>query len=128
MNLPGLCKDCPKRCCSGIGPLMTTDEYIKMTQAAGEEKVLAKAPKYNGSRWHFTILSDCPALSDAGCIMEYKDRPLACRLAPFILVPLYNGDKNNITVDLLLTLTCLKWREFGEYYAEIIKEVKEYIK
>jgi Fe-S-cluster containining protein len=82
-------------------------------------------PHFNGKKWHFTIPGTCPALSDTGCIIPYEERPFACKIAPFVLVPMYVGKERGVVIDLLLTPTCPHWREFGEHYAATLEEVKK---
>lgn len=88
-----------------------------MYQIVGDERVQAHHPKLLLGGWKFN--DGCPALTESGCMLSYDDRPALCRSYPFQPVPAIDGS----TMLLLSVKTCPHWKEFGEHYQEIIKEL-----
>jgi Uncharacterised protein family (UPF0153). len=114
---PELCKDCGGNCCRH--PNMTTAEYERLVMAIGREKAEAAGPQKLGNWWMFR--DTCPGKLDAGCVLPYGDRPLACKIYPFVAIPSINGSIAGH--ELLLDLRhCPRWKEFGERYEETKEE------
>jgi Fe-S-cluster containining protein len=75
-----------------------------------------------GNVWMFDE-EGCPGLTDTGCIMPYEERPLMCRLYPWIAVPILGTRQKDAYTDLLLyTTTCPQWKAFGDDYDIARKE------
>jgi len=54
--------------------------------------------------------------------MPHKDRPLMCRLYPWIAVPCYGPEQEDVAVRLLLETSCSNWIAFGENRESAMKE------
>lgn len=114
---PELCKDCGGNCCRH--PNMTTGEYERLVLATGREKAEAAGPQQLGNWWMFR--DTCPGKLENGCVLPYEDRPLTCKIYPFVAIPSMNGSIAGH--ELLLDLRhCPRWKEFGERYEETKEE------
>ena len=118
MYKPDLCKNCKEHCCTR--PCLTTDEYLRLYNYVGNDKIQSHGPVWINDAWMFE--RGCPGLTDKGCIMAYEDKPLMCRLFPWIAVPILNDLHKDAHNDLLLTMRCPQWRAFGENYESAMKE------
>jgi len=123
MQAPELCKDCGRRCCTR--PALTTDEYLVMHHYVGNARLQEFNPKFmENNVWMFRT-GTCPALTDKGCIMPYKVRPLMCRLFPWLSIPVYTDTVEDVHNELVLMVSrCPKWQEFGERYEQIKEELR----
>ena len=118
MNLKQYCKECGGKCCTD--PYFTHDEYIAFVMKIGCQKAMEYEPRKVGNGWKFRP-GKCPGLTEKGCILDYRDRPILCRAYPFIPVPTAEG-KYFLTLALR---TCPAWREFGEHYDDQVEELAE---
>jgi Fe-S-cluster containining protein len=109
-----LCKNCEVDCCQH--PILSTDEYMRLLLAVGTGAPLAMR---EGNGWQFK--EPCPAKSDKGCIISYDDRPIVCKLYPFMPVP--TRTKGTM---LLLDLECPYWMVFGKDIEKAKEELKKY--
>ncbi len=114
---PELCKGCGGNCCRH--PNMTTGEYERLVMAIGRERAEAAGPQQLGSWWMFR--ETCPGKREDGCALSYEDRPLTCKIYPFVAIPSINGSIAGH--ELLLDLRhCPRWKDFGERYEETKEE------
>jgi Fe-S-cluster containining protein len=97
---------------------MTTDEYTRLALKIGNDKVQESGPVYICGGWQFSA-EKCPGLTDKGCILEYKDRPEACRIYPFVKVPTIQGDKLFLDVS-----RCKHWAQLGRTFEETKEEIQ----
>jgi len=118
MQRPDLCKKCKEPCCTR--PALTTDEYIALYSAVGAEKIMAYEPEWVNDSWMFA--KGCPGLTSTGCVLSYEDRPLMCRLFPWVIAPILGDTHREAHHDLLLTMRCPQWKAFGENYEFALKE------
>ena len=81
------CTDCGGQCCRH--PTLTTTEYIQFSETIGSDLCLTGDPKWLGDLWTFSNL--CPARTETGCMFPYEDRPLACRIYPYVAIPGRDG-------------------------------------
>jgi Fe-S-cluster containining protein len=66
----------------------------------------------------------CPGIGDNGCVMPYDERPLVCRLFPWVSVPFYTSTKDDAMNELVLLVgRCPQWRVFGELYEQTKEEL-----
>jgi Fe-S-cluster containining protein len=96
---------------------MTVEEYVKLALAIGNDKVQESGPVLILGGWQFST-ETCPGLTDTGCILDYPDRPEACRIYPFVKVPTINGDQL-----FLDTSRCKSWHLFGHFYDKAKEEI-----
>jgi hypothetical protein len=116
-NSPDLCKECGGNCCRH--PNMTDAEYRRLVNAIGRKKSEAAIPEQFGTWWMFR--ENCPGKLPDGCILSYDDRPLCCKIYPFVAIPAITGSV--IGHELLLDIRhCPRWKEFGECYEETKSE------
>jgi hypothetical protein len=116
-NSPELCKECGGNCCRH--PTMTDTEFRTLVQAIGKDKSDAAVPERFGTWWMFREI--CPGKLPDGCVLSYDDRPLCCKIYPFVAIPAITGSV--IGHEILLDLRhCPRWKEFGEYYEETKQE------
>ena len=119
-NAPDLCRECGGHCC--LHPVMTDEEYQRLVSAIGEEKARNAAPQQYGTLWMFR--EHCPGKRSDGCVLEYDDRPLTCKVYPFVAIPALTGSV--LGHEILLDLRhCPRWKEFGERYEETKQEFIE---
>lgn len=114
-----LCKACEKRCCTR--PSLTTDEYVHLCVAVGNDNVLAYSPVWINNGWMFER-EGCPALTDKGCCLPHEKKPLNCRLFPWLVVPIYGPLQKDVYNTLLLYTNCPQWKAFGDNYEEARRE------
>jgi Fe-S-cluster containining protein len=117
---PDLCRDCGGNCCRH--PNMTKEEYQRLVDKLGFEKVRAAKPKRVGA-W-LMFMENCPGKLPDGCILSYEERPLGCRIYPFVAIPALGGSV--LGHELLLDLRhCPHWKEFGDQYEAAKREFEE---
>lgn len=98
---------------------MTDNEFNRLADAVGKEKAKAALPERYGSWWMFREI--CPGKLKDGCILTYDDRPLCCKIYPFVAIPAVTGSV--LGHEILLDLRhCPRWKEFGESYEEVKQE------
>jgi hypothetical protein len=116
-NSPGLCKECGGNCCRH--PNMTDGEFNRLVVAIGKEQAEAAGPERLGTWWMFR--ENCPGKLPDGCVLSYEDRPLCCKIYPFVAIPAITGSV--IGHEILLDIRhCPRWKEFGEHYEETKQE------
>ena len=119
MENPDLCKNCKKPCCTR--PSLTTDEYLRLYMCVGNDAIQKCGPVWVEDRmWMFKV--GCPGLTSTGCALSHDERPLMCRLYPWIAVPCYGPEQEDAAVRLLLEPTCPNWKAFGDNYDTAKKE------
>jgi hypothetical protein len=116
-NSPELCSECGGNCCRH--PNMTDREYQRLVDVIGEKKAKAAGPEQMGTWWMFR--EKCPGKLPDGCALTYEERPLCCKLYPFVAIPAITG--SIIGHELLLDIRhCPRWKEFGDQYEEMKQE------
>jgi hypothetical protein len=116
-NSPELCKECGGNCCRH--PTMTDVEFNRLVGAIGKETADAARPERFGTWWMFR--ENCPGKLPDGCALPYDDRPLCCKIYPFVAIPAITGSV--IGHEILLDIRhCPRWKEFGECYEETKEE------
>lgn len=121
MERPDLCKGCEKHCCTR--PTLTTPEYLRMFEYVGNEGMTSFEPSFKPEAGGWGFKSGCPASTPQGCIMPYAERPLICRLFPWMYIPVYTDANTEITYILALTAhRCPNWKAFSDNYDIVKKE------
>jgi len=121
MERPDLCKGCERHCCTR--PSLTTSEYLVMYQYVGNEKLQSFEPTWYPERGAWGFSHGCPASSETGCLMPYEQRPLLCKIFPWIAIPVYQDDIKDAKAQLFLSAgRCPQWKAFGDNYKEVLKE------
>ncbi|MEI6293064.1 MAG: YkgJ family cysteine cluster protein [Methanomicrobiales archaeon] len=116
-NSPELCKECGGNCCRH--PTMTDIEFERLVDAIGKEEAATAMPERFGTWWMFR--ENCPGKQKDGCVLAYDDRPLCCKIYPFVAIPAVTGSV--IGHEILLDIRyCPRWKEFGEWYEETKQE------
>ncbi len=123
MQLPMTCKECGGSCCKQRISF-TIDEWDDLRKYFDLDQLKAKRFTFMGfgdeGYWYSLELGACPALTATGCAIPYAERPLKCKLSPYVAFPIH-GDEGVVYSDLYLaTLQCPAWRELGE-----LREVAE---
>ncbi len=135
------CAACGGKCC--LYPALRPDEYIRMSNAIGNDKLVKTGilPLDNG--W-LRLKGPCPALTDHGCALSYEDRPIVCKIYPWMLIPSKrferpghfekgvwkedNAPGDRGLFELFLDVKyCPAWKVFGELYEESKKEIDGWI-
>ena len=93
-----------------------------MTNDVGQDAMMKCGPTYmNEGAWMFKV--GCPAKTDHGCALVHARRPLMCRIFPWMAVPVYGPDKEDIEVRLFLAAhECPHWKHFGDNYLQAKEE------
>ncbi|GEM_PF-6015927 len=98
---------------------MTDVEFNRLVDAIGKEKAGLAVPERFGTWWMFR--ENCPGKLPDGCVLRYDDRPLCCKIYPFVAIPAITGSV--IGHEILLDIRhCPRWKEFGECYEEVKQE------
>jgi Fe-S-cluster containining protein len=100
-------------------PCFSNDEYIRFVGIIGQETAMAAEPEFVGNVWQFKSL--CPGRTDTGCAVSYKDRPIVCKLYPFLPVPTRTQG-----IKLLLDIACPNWKTFGNLIDQSYEELKKH--
>lgn len=116
-----LCRECGGKCCKK--PFLTDNEYIRLALVIGNDKVQAGRPTRISNGWMFRA-DRCPGVTDTGCVLPYPDRPLACRIYPFVAMPAINTDLKIEIIPLLAVQTCPHWDIFGKGVEDVKQEIK----
>ena len=125
MYRPELCSGCEKPCCTR--PALTTDEYVRVFESVGNDRLQQHQPHFMESTgmWMFKR-GGCPALTPDGCVLVYDDRPLVCRLFPWVSVAFYTDVEDGARDELVLLVgRCPQWRVFGELYEQTKDEMND---
>ena len=96
-----------------------------MALLLGNDLMQAYKPEYKHEvgKWIFGV-DGCPALTDQGCRFTHAERPFACRLFPFIPVPVYDDEVAAVHTELFLAVKrCPNWLMFGKHYKEAMEEL-----
>ena len=77
----------------------------------------------DGWVWSSTEHTRCPGDTGSGCILAYEERPLACKLFPFVAVPIINKALEAEMHLLLEVEWCPQWEKFGRNREQVLKEL-----
>jgi len=116
------CRKCGGKCCAN--PWLSEAEYTRLVTRLGISAVEAGKPIRINGGWMFKG-KRCPGALKDGCALSYPYRPVACRLYPFVAVPVINKSMKYETIPLLAVHICPYWEVFGKGagYADAVKEI-----
>ena len=123
-----LCAKCKANCCStGGNPVVTSSEVFNMERILGVPVPTTQVNvRYaeGSNRSHIRIKKVCPALSPTGCKLLHEERPVSCRLYPWIP---YSFTKGEWTV-LLDPARCENAVNWLLTFEDAVKELQEITK
>lgn len=94
-----------------------------MSNLVGNEGMRKHLPKYYESHDIWMFKTGCPAATPTGCKLSHDERPLMCRLWPYLLLPVYEDDAKDAHYKLLLDVErCPNWRAYGDDYDAVMQE------
>jgi Fe-S-cluster containining protein len=98
-------------------------EYFVMAQRVGNDALMQCGPTLNEERGIWSFEHGCPASSDKGCVLAYSERPLVCKIYPWVPVLATADEQKEPIHKLMLDVArCEQWKAFGDYYAEFKQE------
>ena len=96
-----------------------------MFQYVGNDKLQSFEPKWLEAEGVWMFSHGCPAASETGCIMPHADRPMMCRLFPFVAFRVYTDLQEAAHLELFLhSSRCPNWKAFGDNYDAAVKELE----
>lgn len=126
METPMMCKECGGACCKNYTSF-TRDEWEVLHKYADPQRIVFSRPTVimTGRDDGFWITQEkgCPALTETGCVIPHDERPLNCRLYPFVRIKAYGENRQVVDELLLATKTCPFWRELGAKRDEAMEEL-----
>jgi Fe-S-cluster containining protein len=121
------CKECGGRCCNqriSFHP----KEWQAVHKYGNKEQIKAKNFTFIGfgddGYWYSLNLGACPALTATGCAIPYDERPLNCKLYPYVPFPIHVVDAAVEPELFLSNKFCPAWREFAEHRDEAEEELR----
>lgn len=96
---------------------------MAMGKYVGNEGLHKHSPSFNERAGVWMFKSGCPASSPTGCAIPYAERPMICKMFPYLPIPVYQDDIKDVHYKLLLDVErCPQWKAFGDNYDAAIKE------
>lgn len=109
MNAPEICSKCQTHQCCKNQPMLRK-EFARVQQyLSGPVKITDI-----GNGVITFPYKQCPFLSDTGCVIPHDEKPLVCKMFPFVFQPARHGN----VIQLLDIGHCPMWREWGEKKVE----------
>ena len=93
-----------------------------MSRVVGNDILLRFEPRWEPRAGAWLFKTGCPAASDTGCVMPYEERPLMCRIFPWVAIPVYHDDYSVQPKLFLAAARCPQWKAFGDNYDVIRQE------
>ena len=118
MELLEFCKKCGGQCC--LHPHLQDHEFKTFVDRFGQEAVNTMHPTKTSIGW--TVITGCIARTETGCAFSYEDRPLVCKIFPFMTNRTELGWKISLDVD-----TCPYWMIFGHLRDEAAQTLIKYL-
>lgn len=93
-----------------------------MYHHVGNDILQGFEPRFEPKAGAWLFKTGCPAASSTGCIMPYEERPLMCRIFPWVAIPVYQDDYSVLPKLFLAAARCPQWKAFGDNYDVIRQE------